>query len=299
MRIIFFNHFHRGDLFTHKEFIRHLKVLLPDANMEYWHFNHPKVNLDLKVPLTNTPHQLDRNVKFYDQGEVIAINTWIGVWGDIFAKYGGVNLDSLYESWSEIFNKLNVSLHADKEMYLPTIDYSFFNVKNVDEFVRTSNRKRVLVCNGKPMSNQSFESDMTDVVNSFAKSYPDVDFICTKKIETKESNVHFTDHIISDNETFIGPNPFWNDRASNTCDLNEIAYLSTHCNGIIGKNSGPFVFCETAQNLKDKNKVIVSFCKGPNESMANTVKVHCRYKHLTDHSEQSINKTLEWVMSEI
>ena len=299
MRIIFFNHFHRGDLFTHKEFIRHLKKLLPDANMEYWHFNHPKVNLDLSVPMTNTPHQLDRNVKFYDQGEVIAINTWIGVWGDIFAKYGGVNLDSLYESWGEIFKKLKVVPYDNKEMYLPTIDYSFFNTQNVDKFIQTRNTKRVLLCNGKPMSGQSFEGDMSEVINMFALQYPTIDFICTKKIPTTALNVFFTDDIISDVDVFIGPNPFWNDRATNTCDLNEISYLSTHCNAIIGKNSGPFVFCETAQNLKDKNKVIVSFCKGSNESMANNVDVHCRYKHVTDHSEQNINKTLEWVMGEL
>ena len=299
MRIIFFNHFHRGDLFTHKEFIRHLKALLPDGNMEYWHFNHPKVNLDLKVPLTNTPHQLDRNVKFYDQGEVIAINTWIGVWGDIFARYGGVNIDSLYDSWGEIYKKLKVEIHRDRELYLPTVDYSFFNVKKVDSFIQSRNRKRILICNGKPMSNQSFESDLSEQVNRFALKYNDVDFICTKKIATNLSNIYFTDDIIGDNDVFIGPNPYWNDRSSNTCDLNEISYLSTHCDGIIGKNSGPFVFCETAQNLKDASKVIVSFCKGPNESMANNVAVHCKYKHVSDHSEQNINNIFEWVMGEI
>ena len=77
MRVILFNHYHRGDLFTHKEFARHMKQQMPDSNFEYWHYNHPKVNLDLQIPLTNLPNKLDNRIKFYEQGDVIGINTWI------------------------------------------------------------------------------------------------------------------------------------------------------------------------------------------------------------------------------
>lgn len=299
MRIILFNHFHRGDLFTHKEFARHLKQQMPDSNFEYWHYNHPKVNLDLKIPLTNIPNKLDNKVKFYEQGEVIAINTWIGVWDEIFTKHGGVNLQSLYESWSEIFNKMGVILHTDPERYLPDVDYNFFNLTKVNNFLNSNSRKKILVCNGKPMSNQSFDSDMSGVIHRFAYLHKDIDFICTKKIKTDMLNILCTDDIIQDSEQyFTGVNPYWFDRPVNTCDLNEISYLSTKCDAIIGKNSGPFVFCETARNLKDPNKVIVSFCKGPNESMSNGVEARCKYKHVTDHSTESILKTFEWVINE-
>lgn len=300
MRIILFNHFHRGDLFTHKEFARHMKAQMPDSNFEYWHFNHPKVNLDVNIPLTNLPNKLDNKVPFYEQGEVIAINTWIGVWGDIFSKHGGVNLQSLYESWGQIYNKLGLKLHENCEKYLPEIDFSFFNTKNVDAYVQSSNRKRILICNGKPMSNQSFESDMKEVIEKFAEKRSDIDFICTKQFQTNALNIFFTDDIIKDSEQFFtGVIPYWFDRPVNTCDLNEISYLSTKCNAIIGKNSGPFVFCETGTNLKDEAKIIVSFCKGSNESMSNKVNVKCRYRHVTDHSDESIHKTLEWVIDEI
>jgi hypothetical protein len=276
-----------------------MKAQMPDTNFEYWHFNHPKVNLDLQVPLTNIPNRLDQNVTYYDQGEVLGINTWIGVWGEIFSKYGGVNLQSLYESWGNIYSKLGVKLHDDPEEYLPAVDYSFYNIANVDKFVESNSRKRILLCNGKPMSNQSFEGDMKEMIESFARKREDVDFICTKKFKTSVLNILFTDDIIDDKEMFSGVNPFWNDRPFNTCDLNEISYLSTKCNAIVGKNSGPFVFCETRHNLKDENKIIVSFCKGPNESMSNKVNVKCNYRHVTDHSDDSVTKTLEWVVSEI
>lgn len=300
MRVILYNHFHRGDLFTHKEFVRHMTQLMPDSTFEYWHYNHPKVNLDLRIPLTNIPERLDRQVKFYDQGEVIAINTWIGVWDEIFSRHGGVNLNSLYDSWGEIFKKMNLMLHTDAEKYLPTIDYSFFNTAKVDEYIKTNERKRILFCNGKPMSNQSFDSDMRDLITNFAHANPDIDFICTKKINTNALNVLFTDDIIQDSEEFFtGVKPYWFDKPTNTCDLNEISYLSTKCDAIIGKNSGPYVFCETYDNLKDASKVMVSFCKGPRETMSNGVDVKANYRHVTDHSDTSILETINWVINEI
>lgn len=300
MRIILFNHFHRGDLFTHKEFARHMKALMPDSNFEYWHFNHPKVNLDLSIPLTSSPERLDRNVKFYEQGDVIGINTWIGVWGDIFSKHGGVNISSLYESWEQIFDKLGLQLHSDPEKYLPQIDYRFFNIEKVNQFLKKNTRKKILFCNGKPMSNQSFDSDMSETIINLANNNQHIDFICTKKFNSKALNVLFTDDIIQDKEEFFtGIKPYWFDKPTNTCDLNEISYLSTKCNAIVGKNSGPYVFCETYDNLKDPSKVMVSFCKGPNETISNGINVKAKYLHVTNHTDDSIKETLDWVINEI
>lgn len=275
-----------------------MKDLMPDSTFEYWHFNHPKVNLDLQIPLVNTPHNLDKNAHYIWEGEVVGINTWIGVWDDIFNKHQGVNMQSLYESWGNIFDKFDLKLREDPESYLPRIDYSFFNLKNIDKYVSVP-RKRILFCNGKPMSGQSFDSDMGDIINSFAEKNPDIDFICTQKFATKALNVLFTDDIINDRqEFFTGIKPYWFDKPMNICDLNEISYLSTKCDAIVGKNSGPFVFCETYDNLKDESKVIVSFCKGPKESMSNGVDVKARYRHVLHHSHSSIVETIQWVINE-
>lgn len=276
-----------------------MKQLMPDSTFEYWHFNHPKVNLDLQIPLVNTPHNLDKNAHFMWEGEVVGINTWIGVWGDIFNTHQGVNMFSLYESWENIFEKFDLKLRDDPESYLPRIDYSFFNLENIDKFVSVP-RKRILFCNGKPMSGQSFDSDMGDIINMFAEKYLDIDFICTQKFPTKALNVLFTDDIINDKqEFFTGVNPYWFDKPMNICDLNEISYLSTKCDAIVGKNSGPFVFCETYDNLKDESKVIVSFCKGPKETMSNGVDVKANYRHVMHHSHSSITETIQWVINEI
>lgn len=306
--LIFFNHYHRGDLFTHKEFARQCKKEITWAKMAYWHYNHPKVNADLGIPLQNTPYQLDNKQLFYyleqDNKIFLLVNTWIGCHNEIFAKHGGVNLLSLTESWKVLFDEINSKMKSNLvvdsniEAYLPTIDWDFFNVDNVDDFVAANSGKKVLFCNGVPMSNQSFASDLSKEIKDLAHTYKDILFICTKKFDTSAENIKFTDDIIQDTEEFQIKTP-WNDRPLNNCDLNEISYLSTKCNAIIGKNSGPFVFCETKENFMDPSKMIVSFSKGQFESMSNSVNMKCKYKLVTDHSEDNIKKVITQVVDEL
>ena len=49
-KIVFFNHFHRGDLHTNKEYIRQIMQELPDVEFEYLHANPNKLLLDLNIP---------------------------------------------------------------------------------------------------------------------------------------------------------------------------------------------------------------------------------------------------------
>lgn len=295
--ICFFNHYHRGDLFTHKEFIRQIKQ---ETNIKlfYYHYNHPKVNKDLEIPIVKVDG-INNNKQFYLTKDSLLINTWIGAYPEIFNKYEGVNLQSLTDSWAIIFSEINkhfntkLNLKEFTEDYLPEIDFSFFDVSKVDDFINlTSDKKKVLICNGLPMSNQSFSSDLKDEIEYFAKKYQDIIFICTKNFNTNTKNIYFTDDIIQDTEEYYLSAP-WHDRPLNTCDLNEISYLSNFCSILIGKNSGPFVFCETKKNLMDVNKTIISFSKGPKESMSNLVHLKCKYILETNHNTSSIVSAIE------
>lgn len=303
-RLILFNHYHRGDLFTHKEFARQIKNELSDVQLEYWHFNHPKVNRDLGITLTGFPNNISNWTKFEKQDNSFLVNTWIGIWGEIFDRHGGVNLLSLTESWTIIFEEINkefgsnLSVRADIRSYLPRIDYSKFNLKNIESFINTNKSKKVLICNGFPMSNQSFNSDLSAPINLMAFNHKDISFICTRKFNTNYSNIFFTDDIIQDNDVYHFNAP-WHDREVNTCDLNEISYLSTKCDLIIGKNSGPFVFCETYDNLMDRTKRIISFSRGSNESMSNAVNPECEYKLVTDHDMGNIVKVMNEAVSSL
>jgi hypothetical protein len=296
-KIIFFNHYHRGDLLTHKEFVRQIKKELPSVPLEYWHYNHPKVNLDLEIPVTGVPN-IPHTHLFLKANDVLLVNTWIGVHSEIFNECGGVNLQSLTRSWQIIFETLNREFKSNLfiqniDTYIPRIDYSFFNLNSILLFLeQRKNNKKVLICNGIPMSNQSFLSTLETEVADFAIKFPHIDFICTKKFDTTISNVFFTDDIIDDKDEYSFKAP-WNDRILNNCDLNEISYLSTKCDMIIGKNSGPFVFCETYENFMDSTKRIISFSRGVNESMSNGIDKKCDYNLITDHSPDNIKYVIE------
>jgi hypothetical protein len=287
-KIVFFNHYHRGDLLTHKEFIRQLQNELPDFTFEYMHYNHPKLTRDLNVPLVGSPDNLDAKTPFYQDDGVLYINTWIGCFWDIFCEHGGINMNSLWHQWDKILDTVNghfdteIVLRTDKESYLPKIDFTKFDVSSINEFLKTHTNKKILICNGPPKSGQSFADNMQDFINLAAEEYPNIDFICTTKFDTTLDNVLFTDNIIVDNEIEDKRAP-WEDREVNNCDLQEISYLSEHCDAIVGKNSGPFVFCETYNNYMNPDKKFLSYNvswgigKPPSETMSNGLDIKCEY----------------------
>lgn len=289
-KIVFFNHYHRGDLITHKEFIRQLQQELTDCSFEYMHFNHPKLTRDLDIPKVGEPTNLDPKSPFYQDEGVLYINTWIGCHWDLFCEHGGINMNSLWNSWNRILDTVNayfntsIKLREEKESYLPTIDFSRFNLKSVEEFLKFSgDRKRVLICNGAPKSGQSFNSDMKEFLEPLSEKFKNVDFICTQKFSTTNKNIYFTDEVILDTDIEDKRAP-WEDREINNCDLQEISYLSENCDLIVGKNSGPFVFCETKNNYMNPKKKFLSFNvswgigKSPTETMSNGLKLKADYK---------------------
>jgi hypothetical protein len=294
-KIIFFNHYHRGDLLTHKEYIRQIKSELQDVEFEYLHFNHPKLTRDLDIPKVGEPTQLDHKTPFYQDGETLYINTWIGCFWDIFCQHGGINMNSLWHQWGKIFETINAAfsvelkLKEEKEYYLPSIDFSKFNVSSIDGYLeKNKGRKKILICNGAPKSGQSFSDNMSSFINEVAEAHFDIDFICTEKFDTKIENVLFTDDIIKDTEVEEKRAP-WEDREVNICDLQEISYLSEHCEAIVGKNSGPFVFCETKNNYMNKKKKFLSYNVSwgpafqtgevkPTETMSNSLNLECDYR---------------------
>jgi hypothetical protein len=289
-KIIFFNHYHRGDLLTHKEFIRQLKEELPNVEFEYMHFNHPKLTRDLDIPKVGQPDNLDPKSPFYQDEETLYVNTWIGCHWDIFCEQGGINMNSLWYSWNSMLDTINeffntdIKLREEKESYLPSIDFSKFNTKSIDDFLSyVKDIRKVLVCNGAPKSGQSFNSNMQEFLEPLADKFKSVCFICTEKFKTDCKNIYFTDDIILDTDVEEKRAP-WEDRELNNCDLPEISYLSEHCDLIVGKNSGPFVFCETKNNYMNPNKKFLSFNvswgigKAPTETMSNGLKIQADYK---------------------
>lgn len=298
-KIIFFNHYHRGDLHTSKEFVRQVIGEVEGYQFEYYHDNPHKLLTDLKIPTTGSPVTLDKSKALLKKGDTIYVNTWVGSQWDVFCKHGGINMNTLYEQWSKLFagiNKLtgsSLKLNPNKEDYLPFMNFSHLDLSSIDYYTESSNgRKRILICNNTPNSNQSFPGSMDDFVVPLVRDNPDIDFICTNSIAGKYENLLYTKDIIKCNDG---------------CDLQEISYLSSHCDVIVGKNSGPFVFCETYPNYMNSNKSFYSFnTKHPDydvimETMSKDLNIKCSYKAipifnntmLTKEDKENINSALD------
>jgi hypothetical protein len=311
-KIIFYNHYHRGDLMTHRGFLIDLKLLLPSVKFEYLHFNHPKLTKDLDIPLVGNPRDIDEKIKFFKQDNVLYINTWIGAWPDVMKLHGGLNMFSLWNQWKEIYqyisNNINIVIAVNKnpEYYLPSIKFNSYDTSAVDQYLKESkNSLKVLLCNGPPKSKQSFNYNMESFITDLAKTYNDIHFICTEKFNTVQKNILFTDDIINEQDVCKNRAP-WEDRIVNICDLPEISYLSEHCQIIVGKNSGPFVFCETKNNFFDTDKTFISFNVSwkmgtvDSESMSYNIPIKCKYvkipiqqsKELTLLDESNIKNSL-------
>jgi hypothetical protein len=296
-KIVFFNHFHKGDLHTHKEFIRHVQSELSDFTFEYMHNNVAKLTAELDIPLIGAPNDLNNKDPFYADDDVLYINTWVGCNWDVFCKHGGINMHTLYEQWEGIVETINetfgtdIKLRKEKESYLPKIDSKLLTTDKIEDYLLTADEgvRKVLICNNTPMSNQSFKSNMKEHILPFAEMYPDTHFICTNKFDTEgNSNIKFTDDI-------VGP--------VQDGDLQEISYLSRNCDVIIGKNSGPFVFCETYDNYMDDTKKFISFnTKHPDyedvqETMSNGLKLKCSYKAIPILSNDLTEQDHENIMA--
>ena len=279
-KIVFFNHYHRGDLHTSKEFVRQVIDNLPNVEFEYWSNNPNVLVSDLNLEITNSPDSLDKKDALVKQGDTMFVNTWVGCQWDIFCKHGGINMNTFYEQWELLFKGINkffdsnLKLRSEKESYLPRMDWNKLKIRNknsIENFMATIDEKKVLICNNVPASNQSYMYNEDSLIVKIAKDNPDVRFFTTDHVAQKDdvpSNLTDLTVVYSDLED---------------CDLREISYMSTFCDVIIGKNSGPFVFSEIHQNYMDSNKKFVSFnTKNPEfdeikETMSNGLDIKCSY----------------------
>ena len=277
--IVFFNHFHRGDLHTSKEFVREVMNKLPDINFEYWHDN-PEIilkEIGISPSAQKTPTLVDKQKALMKNNNTLFVNTWVGCQWDIFCKHGGINMNTLYAQWELLYKGINkffksdLELNKNKEYYLPRIDFEKINKKaktNIEDWINNHTSSKVLICNNTPASGQSFTFNIDDELLKFVDKHLDINFIFTNQLPEKKDNIFYTSDIIGTNQ-----DP----------DLQEISYLSEKVDVIVGKNSGPYVFCETYNNYMNKNKKFVSFntkhkdYDNIKETMSNGLKIKCSY----------------------
>jgi hypothetical protein len=274
-KIVFFNQFHNGDSFIPKGYIKAICQALPDVDFEYYHQNHPDIIRDLPVryvPIQQLPNitQMTRVAESEDK-QTVYINTWVGCWqGALFPHGEHINNQRLHTIWSKYFEYLKLPIGAPED-YLPEIDFSAFDTDAAAHFVQDSqarNEKIVIFANGSANSGQSRAGDFRSVVERLAKDYPGTRFLLTASIDSLSApNIYYANEVIP--------------LASN---LNQIAYVSQFSEMIIGKNSGPFTFCQFKSNLLDPDRTFFNFSILPTDcpSGGSRYLARCLFSPVTD-----------------
>lgn len=255
MKIIFFNQFHNGDCFVGKGWVRNIMNQVKDAEFYYAHGNNPEIVKDLgcrHLTLDQIP-EIDRMVRIArdDTDGTIYINTWCGAFqGELFGYGQHSNYIVQHRMYELICEQLSQALGYQIHMstnphdYLPFIDFDRYDVTAANEFVAKHGRIN-LFCTGAAMSGQSGLGDMRNVINQLCQDFPQDTFVITSDLGLTHSNLHMTSDI------FGLPS-----------DLNQIAYLSQYAKLIVGKNSGPFTYCQFKDNMERKGKEVTFFCFG-------------------------------------
>lgn len=244
--ITLYNHFHNGDVFFSRVMIN---ILSKKYNIRYYH--------NQRMPLLNDIENLEEISgipnSYYPANETFIsqniINTWIGQNNMMYLNSVNVNSGCTFENYftlcKMISDSYNIEL-SDVEEYLPQVDYDKLpNITNVVDTIKELKllyNKIVLISNGNVKSNQSENFDFTPIINQLSNDYSDILFLTTQSIGAANKNVLSIDTI-----TKIVP------------DLLLISYISTECDIIVGRASGPFCFSQTKENLLNPNKTFISF----------------------------------------
>lgn len=251
-KISYYNNFGNGDLHYSREFIKFFNKQIP-VETTYTHIRCPYILRDISSKFEkhlNTKIHDPNHIGLYIENETLFFGTWIGQNYGKWLQPNGCTINNNYKMYSYIASLLGISL-SDEIEYIPTIDYSKYDIDNI----KIIKDKNILVSNGPCMSGQTRNFDMNPIIIELATKHKSCSFYITHGFKTDLKNI-------------IDVNLLINTEKSN---LNEISYLSTFCDIIVGRGSGPFCFTHVKENLFDKNKTYIS-C-GNNEKEINWITI--------------------------
>ena len=253
-RIVFFNHFHNGDIHLARGIVREIVRALTGATFLYSHAcpsdllaDMPSIDHDsalFKQLRNNKPYLVDRS------SGTVFINTWIGCLGtQTVEATGGCNILLLHEILAaSVRRSLGLVLPPVTEC-MPAPDFSNFHIQSINAFMQNDARVKILISNGKVLSQQSTDFDFAPFILALAEKFPSILFVPSNPTGLNRPNIIHSADIIQ----------------KNAPDLNENGYLSTFCSAVIGRSSGSYSFSIHRRNLGSR-KIFLSFCHCPLEA---------------------------------
>lgn len=271
MRIVFFNHYHNGDIFASKGYISDLIKEFNGHEIFYQHYHSPKLLRDLNIEYRSLELPLgaftDRTPMAGDKNSIY-VNTWIG---NYLSNDNGINWNTYYSMFEKIYSALSdvndrTIPMGNVEYYFPEIKYEYFDLPDFNVPKNT-----VIISNGPVLSGQSNLENMNKVIQLILDN-TNKNIILTHFAPFNSERVAYTNNII---ETSGG-------------DLNEIAWLAEQCDYIIGRNSGPFCFMTNKSILNNSNKNIISIGNNEKDSFLYNISVNAKYHFINDNDSEKI-----------
>jgi len=246
--IVFYNTYHSGDIHVSREFIKDIKSKL-DIPMEYHHNNSNRLLLDVNVAYHPTGYHNYHYSNYQILGEtddILYVNTWYNPNFTGYQTYG-CTLKALYENFKIVYNRLGIPLET-LDFYIPSINFKDYLVHPIEQIIKPDPRKKIFISNGPCGSGQSHNFDFDYVINLLTTEFPQHLFIVGSQTNINKPNMIRSWEFINIIDT-LG------------CDLNETSYLTTFCDVIVGRCSGPFTYALIKDNLiSDKKQNWVGFC---------------------------------------
>lgn len=240
-KIIFHNCAHKGDLFVSKEFVKHVINNVDAKYYLYYHKWSKKLLSDIdKLQFVDYDNNIYKNNWLVDQNNIY-INTWYRACNDLY--HNGTTIQTLYNMFKNEGAKLNIKFSDDITDYIPKIDYDKFNILNAKKFIdKHTDKKMIIICNNMSLSGQSINYNWDSHIEILSDKFQHILFLVTNRFgKITKQNVIYTSDILQCDD-----------------DLNENAFLASHCKMIIGRGSGPYTYCLN-KDILDKNIKMISF----------------------------------------
>lgn len=255
MNIIFYNHHQHGDLALSRGIVNWIVDRFPIPANFYFDMDSYRVNKD-----SIFFNERVNNISGYQnqiEGECIFLNLWI-VSSPSFINRpdavfnGGYPVDytsfHILNHCKELIDSLKdygieIPYPKEESDVLPRANFNPKQKNNVDYFLEKIKKfdKKVLICNGTVHSHQCPNFLFSSVTHEFVDSFKNVAFIYTNK----DRDLHENEFCIND--------------FCEIPNLNEIDYLSTKCDILITRRSGPGEIIQTYENFFDSKKTFLSF----------------------------------------
>lgn len=237
-KIILYNNYHNGDIF----YSRMLTTLLTkEFEIEYHHNMCKNLFAD-----SRNVSEVENSYNNQTQNLNNIYNTWIGYQNGKYLHPYKCSFKSYRHLYTFIYDSIYGKSKFDDYELLPTVNFQNLIkseiILNEIKNIKKKFDKIILICNGNVLSGQSVNFNFDIFLKKLCNFFPKYAFLITNNSLIQESNLFQTHSITNESN-----------------DLLYLSLISTECDIIIGRASGPHCFTHIRENLLNKNKKFITF----------------------------------------